>query len=163
MRSEAEIRRACRVHIRWMIRRDYDEVLEIEQLCFPNPWTEDDFIRALRQRFCIGKIAETEDQILGFMVYELHKTRIDLLNLAVHPSCWRRSVGSQLVGNLKDKLTESYARKRLTVPVREGNTDAQLFFRAMDFRCVNVMRDYYDDTDEAAYLMQYRIPSEVTA
>ena len=60
-------------HIRWMIRRDYAEVLAIEARGFEFPWCEDDFIRCLRQRNCIGMVAERDDRVAGFMVYELHK------------------------------------------------------------------------------------------
>ena len=44
------------VHIRWMIRRDMPGVLEIEKLSFEYPWTEEDFIRCLRRRNCIGMV-----------------------------------------------------------------------------------------------------------
>src|SRR4051812_2604533 len=47
-----------RVHIRWMIRRDMAEVLEIERSAFEFPWFEEEFIRCLRQRNCIGMVAE---------------------------------------------------------------------------------------------------------
>ena len=30
------------------------------------------------------------------------------------------------------------------------------FFRQLGFRAVNVLRDFYDDTTEDAYVMQYR-------
>ena len=46
------------VHIRWMIRRDMAEVLEIERAAFEFPWFEEEFIRCLRQRNCIGMVAE---------------------------------------------------------------------------------------------------------
>ena len=49
-----------RVHIRWMIRRDMPEVLDIENQAFEFPWTEEDFIRCLRQRNCIGMVAELD-------------------------------------------------------------------------------------------------------
>ena len=39
--------RRTRVHIRWMIRRDMPEVLEIERKSFEFPWFEEDFIRCL--------------------------------------------------------------------------------------------------------------------
>ena len=45
------------VHIRWMIRRDMVDVLDIESAAFEFPWSEEDFIRCLRQRNCIGMIA----------------------------------------------------------------------------------------------------------
>ena len=37
---------------------------------------------------------------------------------------------------------------------------AQLFFRANGFRAVSVLRHYYEDTPEDAYLMQYRYRPE---
>ena len=150
-----------RVYIRWMIRRDMAEVLDIESAVFQWPWQEDDFIRCLRQRNCIGMVAEHEDRILGFMVYKLHKTRLHVLNFAMHPARQRRGIGRQMVEKLKNKLSME-RRNRLMLEVRESNLDAQLFFRAQGFRCANVLRDFYDDTDEDAYLMQYRFkPSQV--
>ena len=73
------------VHIRWMIRRDMSDVLSIENESFEFPWSEQDFIRCLRQRNCIGMVAEVDDQIVGFMIYELHKTRLHLLNFLRKP------------------------------------------------------------------------------
>ena len=84
-----------RVHIRWMIRRDMPEVLEIEERSFEFPWTEEDFIRCLRQRNCIGMVAEHDERVVGFMIYELHKTRLHLLNFCVHRDLRRRGVGTQ--------------------------------------------------------------------
>src|SRR5207253_7769626 len=88
------------VHIRWMIRRDMPHVLAIEQESFEFPWSEEDFIRCLRQRNCIGMVAEVEDKIVGFMVYELHKTRLHLLNFAVAGLWQRRGIGTQMAGKL---------------------------------------------------------------
>src|SRR5690348_3144654 len=64
-----------RVHIRWMIRRDMPEVLQTEQHSFEFPWTEEDFLRCLRQRNCIGMVAEQGEKVVGFMIYELHKAK----------------------------------------------------------------------------------------
>ena len=52
------------VHIRWMIRRDMPEVLSIENESFEFPWSEEDFIRCLRQRNCIGMVAEHHDRVV---------------------------------------------------------------------------------------------------
>ena len=54
-----------RVHIRWMIRRDMAEVLEIERGAFEFPWFEEEFIRCLRQRNCIGMVAEHAERGVG--------------------------------------------------------------------------------------------------
>lgn len=157
----ADPRQRVLVHIRWMIRRDMAEVLDIENESFEFPWTEEDFIRCLRQRNCIGMVAEHDERVVGFMIYELHKTRLHLLNFSVGSDFQRRGVGSQMVSKLAGKLS-SQRRTRITLEVRETNLAAQLFFRNSDFRAVSVLRSYYDDTPEDAYLMQYRCAQELS-
>ena len=145
----------ARVHIRWMIRRDMPEVLGIESEGFEFPWSEDDFIRCLRQRNCIGMVAEHDERVVGFMIYELHKSRLHVLNFAVAAEFRRRGVGRQMAGKLIGKLSNQ-RRTRILLEVRETNLHAQVFFRSLGFRAVSVLRDFYDDTTEDAYLMQYR-------
>ena len=152
-----------RVHIRWMIRRDMSEVLDIERESFEFPWSEEDFIRCLRQRNCIGMVAEHDDRVVGYMIYELHKARLHILNFSVARSMQRLNIGAQMVEKLISKLS-SQRRSRITLEVRETNLAAQLFFRENGFRAVSVLRDYYEDSPEDAYLMQYRyrpIPAEM--
>jgi len=144
-----------RVHIRWMIRRDMPEVLDIESSSFEFPWLEDDFIRCLRQRNCIGMVAEHNDNVVGFMIYELHKTRLHILNFAVGDAYRGQGVGRQMTSKLVSKLSQQ-RRSRIVLEVRETNLAAQLFFKNQGFRAVTVLRDYYDDTPEDAYIMQYR-------
>jgi len=148
-------RQEVRVHIRWMIRRDMADVLAIEAECFEFPWLEEDFVRCLRQRNCIGMVAERDDRVVGFMIYELGRSRIRVLNFAVGAGERRRGVGTQMVAKLIGKLSMQ-RRSRITLEVRETNLPAQLFFRATGFRAVSVLREYYEDTPEDAYLMQYR-------
>jgi ribosomal-protein-alanine N-acetyltransferase len=139
-----------------MIRRDMPEVLRAEQDSFDFSWTEDDFLRCLRQRNCIGMVAEHEDQVVGFMIYELHKTKLHVLNFAVAPEWRRLGIGSQMVLKLVGKLS-SHRRTKITLAVRESNLAAQLFFRSQAFKATRVLRAYYEDSGEDAYLMNYRI------
>lgn len=149
-----------RVHIRWMIRRDMPEVLQIEQDSFDYSWTEEDFLRCLRQRNCIGMVAEAGERVVGFMIYELHKNKLHILNFAVCPSCRRGGIGEQMIAKLIGKLS-SHRRTKITLAIRESNLNAQLFFRAQDFKATKVLRNYYEDSGEDAYLMQFRIANEV--
>jgi ribosomal-protein-alanine N-acetyltransferase len=161
------------VHIRWMIARDQLYVLGIEHASFDCPWSERDFIREVQRRDrdgagnVIAMVAETEDTlfvgkddprrgtIAGFMVYELKRWRLDLLNFAVHPSFRRRRVGTQMIAKLASKLSPN-GRTSIRAEVRETNVAAQLFFRACAFRHVKTLRGCYDDTPEDAYRMVYR-------
>ncbi len=148
-----------RVHIRWMIRRDMPEVLSIERESFEFPWFEEDFIRCLRQRNCIGMVAEQGERVVGFMIYELHKTRLHILNFAVAQNMRMRGIGRQMAEKLEGKLS-SQRRTRITLEVRETNLAAQLFFKQVGFRATNVLRSYYEDSPEDAYVMQYQCTAD---
>ena len=143
------------VHIRWMIRGDATAVLNIEAASFENPWSEDELTRTLRHREVIGMVAELADEVVGVMIYELHKNRLHLINFAVAPHVRRQGIGSTMIEKLVSKLSHD-RRNRIMLEVRESNLAALLFFKSQGFRAIKILRDYYEDTTEDAYLMQYR-------
>lgn len=151
----------CGVQIRWMIRRDMAEVLEIEQQSFEYAWNEEDFLCCLRQRNCIGMVAEHQERIVGFMIYELLKAQLHVLNFAVAPWARRQGVGQQMSEKLASKLVQQ-RRREIRLEVREGNLGAQLFFRQQGFLATGVLRSYYEDTDEDAYVMRYFVDGQTT-
>ncbi len=143
-----------RIQLRWMIRRDMPEVLAIEQEAFEFPWSDEDFTRCLRQRNCIGMVAEVGDSVVAFMIYELHRTRLQVLNFAVRRSHRRLGIGTQMMGKLFAKLSVE-RRDRILLEVRERNLPAQVFFRSLGYRAITVLKDFYEDSTEDAYLMQF--------
>jgi ribosomal-protein-alanine N-acetyltransferase len=104
-------------------------------------------------------VAEQGEKVVGFMIYELHKAKLHILNFAVHPESRRGGVGAQMVAKLISKLS-SHRRTRITLEVRETNLTAQLFFKAQEFKAVRVLRSFYEDSGEDAFLMQYRLAED---
>lgn len=141
------------------------EVLEIEKENFEIPWTENDFNKALRTRNCIGMVIEvggTVDAppiaIGGFMVYELHKNKLVLVNFAVKKDMHKQGLGSKMIQKLISKLSVD-RRKKIELYLRESNLTGQLFFSKLGFKAVHVERQFYEDTGEDAYLMKYLLPN----
>jgi [ribosomal protein S18]-alanine N-acetyltransferase len=149
-----------KVHIRWMIRRDMEEVMQIERESFEFPWFEEEFIRCLRQRNCVGMVAEHAERVVGFYIYEIHKTRLHILNFAVAKDTRRQDVGTQMAQKLVGKLRAN-RRERIGLELRESNLAGQVFWRSQGFKAISVLHEFYDDSDEAAYLFQYALPREV--
>lgn len=149
------------VHVRWMIRRDMKEVLDIEQQSFEFAWNEEQFLDALRTRNTIGMVAEHNEQVVGFMIYELKKGELELINFAVAPWVRRSGVGTTMVDKLKAKLAQQQ-RTLITTHVREGNLNAQMFFKAMGFHATEVIHGFYEDSNEDAYLMRYEFGRKKT-
>lgn len=141
--------------IRWLIRRDMPEVLDIEYRSFEFYWTEEDFLRCLRQRNCIGMVAEIGETVVGFMLYELLTNKINIINLAVDPRHRRSGLGTAMIDKMITKLS-SHRRTRLVIDLRETNLVAQLFFHNQGFRAVRVLPKFYEDSGEDAYHMILR-------
>lgn len=148
------------IHIRWMIRQDMKRVVEIEQDSFEFPWNETEFILALRQRNCIGMVAEIKDEVVGYMIYELHKARLEVLSIAVHKDFRKQGVGKAMVYKLISKL--SYERRnKISTMVRESNLDALNWLKRLGFRALGVAKDFYEDSTDDAIQMRYWIGQEV--
>lgn len=137
--------------LRWLIRADMLAVTDIERACFTKPWGEEDFLSALRDKSTIGMIAETRlgnvargdtSQILGFMIYELRKDSLHLLNFAVHPRRQRKGAGGVMMGRLRDKLT-SQRRTRITLDSKEPSYSQWEFFSRQGFRLIRKSESGY--------------------
>jgi len=144
------------IEVRWMIRKDIPAVMAIENDSFEHSWSEDDLLSCMRQRSVIGMVADRNGQIAGFMVYEFHKHRLHILNFAVAREHRRTGVGRAMLNKLIGKLSPE-RRTRIMLEVRETNLNAQLFFKACGFRAVSILSGFWDDHNEDACLMQYRV------
>jgi ribosomal-protein-alanine N-acetyltransferase len=60
-----------------------------------------------------------------------------------------------MIEKLVSKLAHQ-RRTRIVLEVRETNLGAQLFFRSLGFKATGVLRNFYEDSTEDAFMMQYR-------
>jgi ribosomal-protein-alanine N-acetyltransferase len=148
------------IDICWLIRKDMDEVLRIENESFGvNRWSEEEFIACLRQRNCIGVVIVRDySEVLGFMIYKLDKKKLTILNMAVEPESRRHGYARLAIQRLKDKLRQQ-RRTSVQAHVTEDNLDAHLFFSKCGFRCEKTERG---DNGRDRLVFAYRILEEVT-
>lgn len=142
------------VHTRLRVKSDIDEMLRIERASFSIPWTKSDFEDTLQTVNAVTFVAENDNQIIGYVVAEVYAEYISLINVAVAPEYRRFGVATQLIHRLTEKLTNT--RTRIVAGVRETNLIGQQFLRALEFRAVKVMKNYYDQVHEDCYIMEYR-------
>jgi [ribosomal protein S18]-alanine N-acetyltransferase len=143
-----------------MIRRDLLAVYAIEKESFEINWTLGEFLRVLRQRNCIGMVAEIDGEVAGFMIYELHKSGIQILNFAVASIYRNNGVGSAMVQKLVGKLSPE-RRRKLTLQISDGNLHAHLFFSRHGFIATRVIKDAFEDgSGEDAYFFEMDIAKQ---
>lgn len=149
--------------IRWLIRSDMPEVMEIENRCFANPWTEREFMSCLKHRNVIGTVYDSDRGFIhGFMIYELHQTMLRLLNIAVAPEVQRTGVGSKMVNRLIEKLSQQ-RRYEIQTEVPERNITAQCFFASAGFKAISILKRQCAKTKEDLYLFRYAVPQQPVA
>lgn len=141
------------------IGRDWNRIKEIEEAYFEFPWTKKDFAKCLVQQEVSGVIAKLNGELCGYMVYELQKEYVYLLNLAVHPNYRQKGIGTGMIEKLTDKLSPR-RRTHIFLEIRETNLTAQVFFRSLGFKAIDTLRNFYDDNSEDAYLMEYQYKPE---
>ena len=144
--------------IRFIRGQDIPEILDIERASFErHAWTEQDFMLTLKQSHIAGVVMEDDLGIDGYMVYEISNDTFKILNLAVFPPMRRQGVGDELVSYLMRRTFPGNRSKTIELNIRETNLGAQLFFKSLGFRAVEVLRDYWEDIGEDAYLMRYTV------
>lgn len=144
--------------IRWMIRPDIPQVLDIIKRSFKIPISEDEVVSCLSQRNIISQILETKSSVkklVGFLMYELLPCSISIIYLAIHPDYRRCGLGAKMVDKLISKLHPTGQKTEIFIDVRETNLPTQLFFKKMKFKAVLVDKNYFSDTGEDSYLMIY--------
>jgi ribosomal-protein-alanine N-acetyltransferase len=141
-----------------MVAADLPQVLEIERLSFPNPWTAGLFLHELKLSFSrlhLARKANGDRRLLGFVCWWVIGDEIHVLNLAVHPDARRSGTGRALVEHV---LEDAGARGAVSVSleVRPDNEAATGLYRSLGFSNIGLRRNYYGQGEDAA-IMERRL------
>ena len=117
------------------------ELLILENICFPIAWSEEDFRRLVEDKRNIALVAELDDKIVGYVLFEIVGLNCKLSSVAVLPNMRRKKIGSTLVRQVLSNMLEVF--NNVSATASERNLDAQLFFRNLGFKAVQVSKDFY--------------------
>lgn len=147
-----------RIHLRWATPRDLPAVVAIEEASFQAPhWDEETFRTILKNRTVIMMVAECGETVVGFLLYQLHHTCLEVVKVAVLPSARGKGVGSALVAKAIYK-TGSHHRARLAAVVPEGNAATIRLLKAHGFRATGITRNWAGDED--GFQMVWNAPDD---
>jgi ribosomal-protein-alanine N-acetyltransferase len=151
---------------------DVEQVLDIERVAFPAPWsarayryeiTENEhstmivvrfaphWARRLVQRLHLLLSAEPSP-VLGYAGFWLLVDDAHISTIAVHPEWRHRGLGELLLLSLLEQATKQGAQ-RATLEVRVSNQEAQGLYHKYGFEVVSRRRRYYSDNNEDAFIM----------
>ncbi len=135
---------------------DLDQVMEIERLSFPNPWSRQIFIEELEREWAHLEVMRERtargSRVVAFCNYWLVRDEVHLLNIAASPEARRRGHAARLLAHIV--VTARKLRCRfITLEVRRSNLGAIKLYRSFGFRAVGLRRAYYAEDGEDAVVM----------
>jgi ribosomal-protein-alanine N-acetyltransferase len=129
---------------------DLDEIVEIEGLSFPRPWSRQAFVEELRRE--ISTIAVLRQKETGRLVAYINfwtvHDEVHVLNLATHPECRRRGLARRLIEHAVEIGLARGARE-VTLEVRRSNEAAIALYKRSGFSVVGLRTRYYENGEDA--------------
>jgi ribosomal-protein-alanine N-acetyltransferase len=137
-----------------MTASDLDEVLQIEEASFTNPWTrpmfEGELLNAGVSHLYVLRTGGP--RIAAFCMVWLVADELHINNLAVRPECRGTGAGRALLETVFGHAAALGAR-RATLEVRQSNEAARKLYERLGFRVVAIRKDYYDRPVEDALIL----------
>jgi len=140
-------------------RQDLSRILQLEEICFRDPWP----LSAFEEMFDDPKwhmlTATYKDEIIGYATWMLASGEAHLANIAVLQKYRRKSVAKQFLTRIFSHCIEKGCDKIL-LEVRESNTTALSFYQNFEFIELYRRKRYYNNPPESAIVMQRMLESE---
>ena len=136
-----------------MTRADLDEIVKVEQLCYPHPWRSEQFLQELENPVAQVDLLRVGQQLGGYICYWLIAGEMQILNVATAPG-WRRQ------GVAECLLLHAFERCRAVgldsawLEVREGNAAAIELYRRHGFGVSGTRSGYYRDGENALLMVR---------
>lgn len=134
--------------LREMQSQDLSRVVELEKICFSDPWTEEMFSSGLSVPFFTGLVIESEGELLAYACSSCLFEDAELLNIAVRPQSRGLGLAKRLMTEIEERAKQSGAT-RILLEVRKSNEPAQGLYRAFSYSEIAVRKKYYEDGEDA--------------
>ena len=136
---------------------DFPQILKIENLSYPEPWTPVQFEAELAlpySRFLVLTDDETDEFVLGYIVYWVQVEGVSLLNVSVHPE-WRGLGNAERL--MRAMINEAVRNEipKVILEVRPSNTGAIQLYESLGFKRTHERKSFYKD-GESAWVMELK-------
>jgi ribosomal-protein-alanine N-acetyltransferase len=144
--------------VRVMTEDDIPEVMKIDRLSFPLPWSERSYRYELENNSAAQLMVADyhhldQIQLVGYIGFWFVVDEMHISTLAVHPDFRRRGIGEALLTGALH-LAESLGGVLATLEVRTSNQAAIHLYGKFGFEVVGRRKNYYQDNREDAWLMK---------
>ena len=141
--------------VRPMSEKDLSDVLEIEKQGFISPWTESQFLYELNENPVATLMVLTYgEKVIGFVDFWITFDSACINQIAVIKELRGHKLGKLLMIDTIARIEGVEEVKAITLEVRVHNDVAINFYLSFDFDIVLTKKQYYDNGDDAYYMMK---------
>jgi [ribosomal protein S18]-alanine N-acetyltransferase len=133
------------LNLRPMREEDLYQVMAIEQVAYPFPWTPGIFQDCLCVGYCCW-LVEIDKRVVGYGVMSVVIDESHILNLCIHPEWQGRGLGRKLILRLL-KIARQHGAETAFLEVRESNLAALALYGKLGFVEIGRRRNYYPATE----------------
>ncbi|MGC2871868.1 ribosomal protein S18-alanine N-acetyltransferase [Ihubacter sp. mB4P-1] len=131
---------------------DVDDMADLEQRCFDDPWSEQALAEDMENPRCLYVVAELDGRVVGYVGFWAIVDEGHINNVAVSPDFRRRRIGAALIEEAL-RLGTELGLVNYTLEVRAGNEAAIGLYEKFGFEAVGVRPHYYEVGGEDAVIM----------
>jgi ribosomal-protein-alanine N-acetyltransferase len=136
-----------------MTAEDLDEVLSIETVSFPTPWSRQMFLDELAHRHSRLIVFRASRQIVGYMCFWQVLDEAHLFNIAVADTKRGRGIGLKIMQYL-DEICRRNGMNRIILEVARRNSAARALYKKAGFSSIGFRKKYYAVVDDDALVME---------
>ena len=130
-----------------------ESLVELENLCFDEPWTKGMFVGDLSSEYtCYFAAIDDDNKVVGYAGMWISVDEGQITNVAVHPDFRRKNIATELLSRLFD-VCRKRGLQSITLEVRQSNEKAINLYEKNGFLSVGMRKNYYKNPAENAVLM----------
>jgi len=138
-----------------MEEKDLASVIEIENLCYPNPWHLSSFMGEIENKPISNPyvvIFRPLDKVIGYVIYWHIRNEVQISNIAISPDYRQMGVGEAVLGHV---LYEVWCKgaEFVFLEVRPSNQAARSMYEKLGFKILGLRKGYYRNPSEDAIVM----------
>jgi ribosomal-protein-alanine N-acetyltransferase len=138
-----------------MSEEDLPFVIEIENVCYPNPWKLSSFKGEIDNRPISNPyviIYRPLEKIIGYIIYWHIRDEVQISNIAISPDFRQLGVGEGVFRKVLQEIRHKGV-EFVFLEVRPSNLAARRLYEKLGFTILGLRKGYYRNPSEDAIVM----------
>ena len=143
--------------IRKVSKEDFEQVYEIEQSCFKDPYPRKHLgYEFFENPVNVILVAEEDDKVVGFIDFMITFNSATIVQIAVIPEYRNRKIATLLLKEMENTFPKDIEDvvENVTLEVRKSNEIAVNLYKKNGYETIVEKKHYYPDGEDAIYMVK---------